>query len=328
MKPLIWVYGEHRDGRIRSVVLELISAAKELAEALDGEVEVVALGSEAQLKRLEDLLWFGTNLYYLCHEELSYFRDDTFSSVLAEEVKERAPYVFLFGSTSEGQALAARIAGILKLGLTSHCVALKVDEEKRLVQIRPSFGEDIMAEIVSLSTPQMATIKPKSYPEAKPEATKKGHLKVKKLEEVPKSRIKRVGRKSLEKADPFSQTKVVVAGGRGLGSKETFEKLFELAEVLSAAVGSTRPPCDMGWISEDHMIGVSGHTVTPKLYLAFGISGALQHLVGVKAESILAVNTDPEAPIMKRADLSVVTDARALLPLLVRRLKADVRKTD
>ncbi len=319
-----WIHGEWHEGRFTPVVLELLSLARELAPQMGEKIVVVALGPEEIQNSAQDLLAHGAQeILLMVHPELKTFRDDIYAEILAEEVRKREPSVFLFGATSQGQALAPRLAGLLRLGLTAHCTAFEVDSEGRLVQIRPSFGESVMARIVSRTRPQMATVRPGIFRKAAPVEHPEGRVEVLKLSSVPRSALRRRNIRRLPaKESPLSTARVVVAGGRGLLTRENFQKLFELAELLGGAVGATRPVCHLGWISEDHMIGVSGLTVAPKLYLGFGISGALQHTVGMEgAEVVVAINTDPEAPLMQRADIAVVGDATRILPLLIRRIR-------
>ncbi len=319
-----WIYGQWQEGHFHPVVYELLSVARRLKPALKEKIVVVVLGPEDRREEARELLRYGAEeVLFFVHPDLGYFRDDLYSEVLSEAVAERKPAVFLFGATAEGQALAPRVAGALGLGLTAHCTAFEVDEEGRLVQIRPSFGENIMARIVSKTRPQMATVKPGVFSKAEPVDEPEGVLEEVKLAAVPGSALRRrVVRTLPRKESPLSRARVVVAGGRGLLRRENFDQLFELAELLGGAVGATRPVCHLGWISEDHMIGVSGETVSPKLYIGFGISGALQHTVGIEgAEVVVAVNSDPEAPLMKRADIAVVGDATRILPLLIRRIR-------
>lgn len=319
-----WIYGEWGENGFHPVVYELISVARRLAPKLAEKVTVVVLGTDDLREAARELFRYGVEEVLLfIHSELSYFRDDLYAEILAAAIKERDPSVFLFGATAEGQALAPRVAGLLGLGLTAHCIAFEVDDEARLIQIRPSFGENVMAKIVSKTRPQMATVRPGVFPKAEAQASGEGGLEEIRLSEVPKSVLRRRSVYPVpRKESPLSGAKVVVAGGRGLLTKENFEKLHELAKLLSGAVGATRPVCHLGWISEEHMIGVSGETVAPRLYIGFGISGALQHTVGMEgSEVVVAVNTDPEAPLMQRADIAVVGDATRILPLLIRRIR-------
>ncbi len=318
-----WIYGEWAEEDFHPVVYELLGVARTLAPRLGQKIVVVTLGPEDRRPGVEKVLAYGAEeVLFLVHPELDYFRDDLFGRLLGDMVRERRPEVFLFGATSEGQALAPRIAGELELGLTAHCTAFEVDEEGRLVQIRPSFGENILAKIVSRTRPQMATVRPGVFPKAEA-GEPRGRVEEIKLAALPPSALVRRALRPLPRVEnPLTRARVVVAGGRGLQSKENFAQLFELAELLSGAVGATRPVCHLGWISEEHMIGVSGVSVAPKLYLGFGISGALQHTVGIQgAETVVAINIDPEAPLMKQADIAVVGDARRILPALIRRIR-------
>ena len=321
------IFAEWTGKALHPVSLELLSEARRLAEELNTKVLAFFISSPEGKEAAQELIKHGADeVVWASHEKFSSFLDDLFTRILVKMVEAERPEILLFPATARGQALAPRVAGFLRLGLTAHCIAFEIDpKERRLVQIRPSFGENIMAKIISLTKPQMATVRPGVFPRAKAEPARQGEIKPFPLEEEElKSAITVLARK--ERPRPkidLSQAKIIVAGGRGLGSKEFFNKLFELADLLGAAVGATRPVCHLGWVSEEHMIGVSGQTVSPRLYLGFGISGAIHHLVGLRHPGlIVAVNTDPEAPLMKRAEIAVEGDVRQILPLLIQRIKA------
>ncbi len=322
----VGIFAEWGASGLHPVSFELLSEARRLADELGGQVQAFLLAPPGQGKAAEALIRHGADVVlYAAHPAFENFLDDAASRVLVKMLREVGPEIFLFPATSRGQALAPRVAGTLRLGLTAHCIAFEIrKEDGALVQIRPSFGENVMAKIISLTKPQMATVRPGVFPRAKEDPQRSGEIKEVPLrDEDLLSRIKVLGRrpKPPRKVD-LSQAKVVVAGGRGLGTKELFAKLFELAELLEGAVGATRPVCHLGWVSEEHMIGVSGQTVSPRLYLGFGISGAVHHLVGIRNPGLMvAVNKDPEAPLMQKADVAVLGDVREILPLLIQRLK-------
>ena len=320
------IFAEWAGDGLHPVSFELLSEARRLADELESKVKAFFPAPPGQESQAEALIRHGADeVLYASHPAFENFLDDAASRLLVKMIREDTPEIFLFPATARGQALAPRVAGYLRLGLTAHCIAFEIGKEDRtLIQIRPSFGENVMAKIISLTKPQMATVRPGVFPKAKENPARRGEVKKFPVsDEDVRSALQVLERrpKAAPKVD-LSRAKVVVAGGRGLGTKEFFAKLFELAELLEGAVGATRPVCHLGWISEDHMIGVSGQTVSPRLYFGFGISGAVHHLVGIRNPGLMvAVNTDPEAPLMKKADVAVVGDVREVLPLLIRRLK-------
>lgn len=322
----VCVFGEWSGEKIHEVTYELLHEGRRLADELSVELSVIFLGPPEAKAEASALIAYGADRVFLALDpRLADFRDDVYARVVAKFLSEERPEVMLFSATALGQALAPRVAGLLRLGLTAHCIAFEIRQEDRvLIQVRPSFGEDVMARIISRTKPQMATVRPGVFPKAKALPDRRGEIKYIELsEELLESALEVIKKtKAPEKGVDITKAKVIVAGGRGLGNKEFFEKLFELAKLLGGAVGATRPVYHLGWVSEDHMIGVSGVSVSPRLYLGFGISGALHHVVGLRgAETIVAINIDPEAPLMQRADIAVEGDVREILPLLIQRLK-------
>ncbi len=320
------IFAEWAEEGLHPVSLELLSEARLLADELEDKVQAYFLAPPDKETQAEILIRHGADeVFYVFHQCFEDFLDDVASHILAKMIRENSPEILLFPATARGQALAPRVAGYLRLGLTAHCIAFEIRKEDRtLVQIRPSFGENVMARIISLTKPQMATVRPGVFSKAKEDPTRTGRIKKISLSDEEVKSALHIFKKHPRKAPKvdLAQARVVIAGGRGMGTKEFFAKLYELAELLEGAVGATRPVCHLGWISEEHMIGVSGHTISPKLYLGFGISGAIHHLVGIRNPGlIVAVNKDPEAPLMKKADVAVVGDVREILPLLIRRLK-------
>jgi electron transfer flavoprotein alpha subunit len=319
-KKGVWVFGIIEEGELSSSSVEVLTAGRDVADALEtGLVLVCLTGEEVKEETFSGLL--ADQVYLVRHKALESFKDDLFSKVLTSLVKAGEPVAFFFPASAEGCAIAPRLAGALRLGLCAHVNRVEVKEGKILLY-RPTFGDNIIAVLSSKTQPVLATLSEGAFGikrrEGSPELFKvkmpedfswESALEVRKLEERPKE------------ASPLVNAKVVVAGGRGIKSKEKFEKLFLLAKALGGEVGATRPVCYEGWISEDRMIGVSGVTVRPKLYIGFGISGALQHTVGMEnSEFIVAVNTDKEAPLVKMADLALIGDASEVLDHLLKLL--------
>ncbi len=322
----VCIFGEWTGEDIHEVTYELLFEGRRLADQLEVPLQVLFLGPPEAEERAQELVHYGADQVFLVLDpRLARFRDDLYSRLMVQILREKRPEIVLFSATSLGQALAPRVAGLLRLGLTAHCVAFDIrPEDRALIQIRPSFGEDVMARIISRTKPQMATVRPGVFPRAQARPDRQGSVEILSFpDEFFESALEILEtQKSPPKEVDLTKAKVIVAGGRGMGNKEFFTKLFELAELLEGAVGATRPVCHLGWVSEDHMIGVSGVSVAPKLYMGFGISGALHHVVGLRgAETIVAINKDPEAPLMKRAHIAVQGDVREILPLLIQRLR-------
>lgn len=317
-------YGEYREGKLHPASLEILTPLREIADRLQKRLVLLLLVEEAQklfnLKELERAL--SDEIWYLENQEFKDFKDDLFGKVLSQIIKETRPYGVFFPATLQGMALAPRVAGELGVGLCAHVNAFEIEGEN-LYMLRPSYGENIIAKLYSTTFPIMATLSLYAFPIK--ESPKKPEIKKIALKEPLnyESRIK-IRKVKPVKREPnrLSVAKVVLAGGLGLKKRENFEKLKALAEILSAEVGVTRPLCHAGWAEEERMIGVSGITVRPKLYIGFGISGAIQHTMGMEnSEFIIAVNTDKSAPLVKMAHLSLIVDAEALLSALLRYLK-------
>ena len=321
----VFIFAEWTGEQIHPVTYELLHEGRRLADLLQVPLGAIFLGPPEAKAEAAALGEYGADKVFLgLHQSLASFKDDLYADLICQVLEAQKPEIMLFSATSRGQALAPRVAGKLKLGLTAHCIAFEIrPEDRALVQIRPSFGENVMAKIISRTKPQMATVRPGVFSPAERVPGRQAELHSLELPGALESAVEVVAKRPKERPEvDLSAARVVVAGGRGLGSKELFDKLFELAALLDGAVGATRPVCHLGWVSEEHMIGVSGQTVSPRLYLGFGISGALHHTVGIKNPGLLvAVNVDPEAPLMKKADLAVVGDAREILPLLIQRLR-------
>ena len=324
MGNFILAYGEYHHEKLHPASLEILTPLKEVAENLEKKLILILFVEDASrlkaIKELEGALC--DEIWYLENQEFKDFKDDLYSRVMVEIIKETNPYGVFFPATLQGMALAPRVAGELGVGLCAHVNAFEVEGET-LYMLRPSYGENIIARLYSTTLPVMATISLHAFPIR--EGDKKPQIKEIKLK-APLNFVTKLKIRNTKpvKREPNRLTvaKVVIAGGLGLKKRENFEKLKAFAEILEAEVGVTRPLCHAGWAEEDQMIGVSGVTVRPKLYMGFGISGAIQHTLGMEnSEFIIAVNTDKEAPLVKMAHLSLIVDAENLLDALLRQLK-------
>jgi electron transfer flavoprotein alpha subunit len=321
----VWVFAEQRDGQFKGVAGELLAKGRQLADILKTELSAVCFGHG--LKEIEKLIAQGADKVYVIDDpSLAQQNEDFYTQELARLIQERQPEIVLAGATALGRAFIPRVAAILKTGLTADCTGLDIDTEKRLLlQTRPTFGGNIMATIVcQYQRPQMATVRPRIFKRNAPDNSRKGQIiKVDFEKETVTSKTRLLSfvedlteRVKIEDAD------VIVSGGRGLGKAENFALVEELAKALGAAVGSSRPPVDEGWIPYSHQVGQTGKTVCPKLYIACGISGAVQHLAGMQtSDCIVAINNDPTAPIFEVATYGIVGDLFKVVPMLIEKLK-------
>jgi len=322
----VWVFIEQHQGRIKPVSLELLSKAKELAQKLKQELVAVLAGDNVS-HLIKELASYEIHKIYLVENEvLKRYTTDAYTYVLVSLVSQYKPNILLIGATNMGRDLAPRIAARLRVGLTADCTDLDITQEGYLLQTRPAFGGNIMAQILCKYTrPQMATVRPNVFkksvtcsnsqsPEIIKMEAKLNPLSIRtKIIEVVKE-VSEVA--NLEEAD------IIVSAGRGLGSPDNLYLVRDLAKILGAAVGGSRAIVDAGWLPHHQQVGQSGKTVAPELYIACGISGAIQHLVGMQtSKRIIAINKDPEAPIFKVATLGIVGDLFKVIPLLIEDLK-------
>jgi electron transfer flavoprotein alpha subunit len=321
----IWVFAEQRDGRIQEVVLELVGKGRELADIKDEKVTALLLGKDVE-NLADELIYYGADTVVIVEDDkLAAYQTNAYTDALTQIITKHKPSILLFGATTIGRDLAPRLATRLKTGLSADCIDLEIDNDGVLVQTKPSFGGNIMVEIMCpYHRPQMATVRPKVLKTPEKDLTRKGEKITEKVEINPLNILTAVAERLKDKtaAERIEDAEVVVAGGRGMQTKENFDKLYELAEVLGGMVGATRPPVNEGWISEDRQIGQSGKTIAPKLYIACGISGAVQHTVGMEnAEVVIAINKDPHAPIFNFADYGIVGDCQKIVPILIEKFK-------
>ena len=327
----VWIFAEQKDGRIQSITYELLGEGRKLADQLGMKLCAVLLGHQ-MTERTTELIQRGADRVYLVDApELAYFQDEPYAAVLIELVRRHKPAIMLCGATSVGRSLVSRVAVTVKAGLTADCTGLAIDPEtQNLLQTRPAFGGNIMATIITPKhRPQMATVRHKVMKEAVVDAEHQGETLIEKVAaEVLKSRAQRVQFvPETETTTNIAEANMIVSGGRGLQAPENFAMIRELAEVLGAGVGSSRAAVDAGWIPYSHQVGQTGKTVCPKIYIACGISGQIQHLAGMSSSDIIvAINKDPEAPIFRVATYGLVGDLFKLVPLLTREFKKVLKK--
>lgn len=327
----VWVFAEQKEGQIQSITYELLGEGRKLADELGVQLCAVLLGSEMQNKT-SDLVQRGADKVYLVDApELSYFRDEPYAAVLVSLIRNHKPAIILCGATTIGRSLVSRVAVAVNAGLTADCTALAIDPEtKNLLQTRPAFGGNIMATIVTpRHRPQMATVRHKVMKEALQNPDRHGEVVLAKVAaDLLKARAERLRfEPEHETTMNIAEANIIVSGGRGLQAPENFAVVRELAEVLNAGVGSSRAAVDAGWIPYSHQVGQTGKTVCPKIYVACGISGQIQHLAGMSsADIIVAVNKDAEAPIFRVATYGIVGDLFKILPLLTREFKKILKK--
>ncbi|MCF7870713.1 MAG: electron transfer flavoprotein subunit alpha [Candidatus Omnitrophica bacterium] len=327
----VWVFAENSNGIVAPVAFELLNKARQLADDLNTEVSAILLGHKVE-SEAEKLIQRGADKVYLVDsKDLGHYISENYTAKIVDLIKKYKPEILLAGATTTGRSLAARIAVKCYTGLTADCTGLEIDKDKKiLIQTRPAFGGNIMAQIISPNfRPQMATVRHKVMPEAQPDSGRKGEI-IK--ESFDSEKVdKRIKFLDFVKEDVstinLAEADIIVSGGRGLGCPENFKIIEELAETLDAAVGSSRACVDAGWIPYSHQVGQTGRTVCPKIYIACGISGQIQHLVGMQSSDlIIAINKDPEAPIFKVADYGIVGDLFKVIPLFVKKLKETLKR--
>ena len=327
----IWTFAEQRDGKLTRVAKQLVGKARQLADILGVRVESVLLGHNIAELAQELIQCGADNVYLIDHPMLENYQTDLYTKAIYDLTMEKKPEIFIFGATHMGRDLAPRLAQRIQTGLTADCTELTIDEtERHLLQTRPAFGGNIMATITCKNhRPQMATVRPGVFREPEKDLSREGNvinIKPNILESDILSRLVKY-LKLEKKLVKLEEAEVIVSGGRGLKGPENFPLIQELADLLGGEVGASRAAVDAGWISKDHQVGQTGKTVSPKLYIACGISGAIQHRAGMQtSETIIAINKDPDAPIFKIADFGIVGDLFKVIPELISVLKAKKEK--
>jgi electron transfer flavoprotein alpha subunit len=321
----IWVFIEQRQGQLAEVGLELLGKALELACPAGWKVGCVLLGHPLRSELCEQLLSFGADEVLIgFHPLLSSYCSQSCVKALEGWIRKCEPEVFLLGATAMGSDLGARLAARLRTGLSAHCIGLELSPDRKLLCVVPGWGGNVLARVYSPRTqPQMATVMPGVFDMPK-EKEGSGRVIALDVDLKPEDVTYQVleTKREVAQGHGLEKAEVVIAGGWGVGSKADWQWVEELASVLKGAVGATRPPVDESWASEDQMVGQSGRTIHPKLYIGIGISGQMHHMVGIKGGELrVAINQDPKAPIFEFCDLGLVGDFREIIPRLIEAIR-------
>jgi electron transfer flavoprotein alpha subunit len=330
----VWVFGEQHNGTLEDTPIELMSKARRLADTLGVKLATILLGEN--VKGLADkMIHYGSDKIYLVeHPLLRVYQANSYAKVIYDLIHKYEPQIVLYGATVTGRGLAPRIASAAKAGLTADCTDLQIGDhttakDKQLhknlmFQIRPAFGGNIIATIINYDRwPQMATVREGVMPMPEPDGSHKGEIIEEKAEisqaDLPLeilSEHKRAKKVNLKAA------RIVIAGGAGVGSKDNFQLIWDLANCLGGAPAASRAAVDLGFIDHDHQVGQTGTTVRPSLYIAVGISGAIQHQAGMsQSQKIVAINNDPDAPIFQTAHYKIVGDLNEVVPKMIKSIK-------
>jgi electron transfer flavoprotein alpha subunit len=325
----IWVFGDYRNYFQNRVTLQLLSKANDLAPKLAAEVCAVLFGHDLDEYVYEYIAHGARKIYAVEHPCLKNYSIEKYTDLMVRLALDYQPEAILVGATSFGKEFAPRVAKRLGTGLTADCIGLEITEKGQLLQIAPSFGGNLVAEIITpKQRPQMATVRPGVFQEIPHDNQLRGEVvRIPIPENLPDDRVRLIAYERQEQREQrIEEATVVVCGGRGMGSRKKFKKLFDLAELLSAEVGGTRPVVYAGWLDSDALVGQAGKHVKPQILLSFGISGAIQHTAAISdADFIIAVNKNPNATMMKMADVAVVADANQLCTALIKGLKERIQ---
>ncbi|MGI1690493.1 electron transfer flavoprotein subunit alpha/FixB family protein [Thermoanaerobacter uzonensis] len=328
----VWTLAEFRHGKLNTVSFELLNRGKSLAEKLNTPLASVIIGYQIKKEDIDELIERGADKVYVVDDKrLENFIVETYAKVILNLLDEYNPDIFIAAATTTGKTLMPYVAVKKETGLTADCTFLDIEEKTgNLLQTRPAIVGNILATIKTPNTrPQMATVRPHSTKPLLPDKTRKGEIIYKQFDEEVFTTTTKYVRFIKDESQQINiqDAKIIVAGGRGLGKAENFKLIEELAELLGGAVGASRDVVDRWWITYPHQIGLSGKTVSPVLYIAVGISGAIQHIAGMQtSENIIAINKDPDAQIFKIANLGIVGDLNEILPLLIESIKEYKKK--
>jgi electron transfer flavoprotein alpha subunit len=314
------VFAEQQEGEINPISYELLGKGRELADKLGGRLSCVLFGDRIADAALE-LIYHGADRVYLYDHAIFHDLDLlNYKHNMVRLAREVNPEIFILGATHWGRSLGARVSAALGTGLTADCTGLDIDRNGNFIQIRPAFSGNVLAHIKTKTRPQMATVRYKVMRSLPRDVNRKGEIISKSAKIVPS--LLTITRKERLNETNIADAEVIISGGAGLKKTEDFSLLANLAGILGATVGSSRPPVDSGWIRKEHQVGFSGNTVKPKIYFACGISGSSQHLAGMReSDVIIAINTDPSAPIFNIADYGIVGDLYEVVPKLIEKIK-------
>lgn len=322
---MVLILGELVKGRLSTNTREMLGGGRELADNANGRLALLFLGDKLELVAEEAIAYGADDVYLAENPQLGTYQADTYLQIIEKAVKDMEPEILLMGQTSIGRDLAPRLAFRLGTGLCMDCVRLDIEPISGIVRMtRPVYGCKALAVMICKTKPQMASIRPGTMKSAELDRSRKGQVHAL-ATDIDMSQIRvKVMAKVEEQTDSVSleDAKVIVCGGRGMGSSDSFSILEELARLLGGAVGSSRPPCDAGWMPSTRQIGLTGKIVSPNLYIAVAVSGSSQHMAGcAESHTIVAINKDPEANIFAMARYGIVGDYREILPPFIRRTR-------
>ena len=322
----VMVFAEQHDGEIKSCTYELLGEGRKLADTLGEELSAILPGHQVESLSKELFAYGADKVYLIDNESLDKYMTGPYTTAVAAAIAKYKPAIVLYGATTYGRDLAPRVAARIQTGLTADCTQLDIDEENRLLlQTRPAFGGNIMATIkCPRHRPQMSTVRPKVMKMMEPDYSREGELVKMNVEINQKSVKTKILEiiKEVKTTGDIEEADIIVSGGWGMGAPENFKLLEDLAKALGGAVGATRAAVDAEWQPQSNQVGQTGKTVCPKLYIACGISGAVQHLVGMQtSDCIIAINKDPDAPIFGVANYGIVGDVFQILPELTKEVQ-------
>ncbi len=325
----IWVFGDYRNYFQNRVTLQILARAVDLASTTGGKVCAVVFGHGTGEYVAEYIAHGARKVYVMDDPKLSAYSIETYSWLMVWLAKKYQPETLLVGATRFGQEMAPRVAKRLKTGLTADCIDFEINKSGQLVQIAPSFGGNLIAKIITpVRRPQMATVRPGTFQELVHDNSAKGDIISPALpDDLPMDRIRLLrSERRLSKKQKIEDADIVICGGRGMGSKGKFNKLFDLAQLMNAEVGATRPVVYSEWVPYDSLVGQAGKNIKPKILLSFGISGAIQHTAALTdAQFVIAVNKNPNATMMKMADVAMVADANQACLGIIKAIKEKIR---
>jgi electron transfer flavoprotein alpha subunit len=330
----VWVFAEQQEGSLSEVPLELLSRGRILADKLSVKLAAVLPGHNVA-NLAQELSAYGADKVYLVEDSaLTDYQTNSYTKVLCELITKHKPQIVLYGATAVGRDLAPRVASAMRAGLTADCTDLQIDDftepgsktlhSNLLQQIRPAFGGNIIATIVNYDRwPQMATVREGVMPMPQRNGNLTAELVKEKVKISPEDlALKILGRHRQQRKVNLKASRIIVAGGAGIGSKENFRLVWDLANALGGAPGASRAAVDLGFIGHDYQVGQTGTTVRPVLYIAVGISGAVQHCAGMAGSArIVAINNDPDAPIFQLAHYGILGDFNQVIPKLIKAIK-------
>lgn len=323
----IWVFVETECGKAKSVGYELINVARPLADEKGCQLVAVVIGKGVEQAAVDAIRYGADSAIIVDGDEYEYYTTDAFAKAVVTLVEKYKPETLMIGATNNGRDLGPRVSCRLRTGLTADCTKIGIDEDTgNVAWTRPTFGGNLMATIMCPENrPQMGTVRPGVFKKGAYDESRTGEIVKEEVhvapEEIRTKLIERVN--EVAEAVNLEEAEIIVAGGRGIGSADNFKMLEELAEVLGGKVGCSRPVVEAGWMPQVRQVGQSGKTVSPKLYFAIGISGAIQHLTGIAgADTVVAINKDPDAPIFDVADYGIVGNFSEVVPAMIEAFKA------